>query len=89
MPGGAIFHLEVSTVSRTQGRSSVAAEELLDTRTGMIHDYRRKGGVLETFLAVPDGCDWVTDRSTLWNAAEAAETRRNSVVARRVAGGPS
>jgi len=88
MADGAIFHLDVSTVSRSQGRSSVAAaayragQKLLDERTGLCHDYKRKQGVLETFIAAPDGCDWITDRGTLWDSVEAAETRKNSTVAR-------
>lgn len=88
MADGAIFHLDVSTVSRSTGRSAVAAAayragtNLLDARTGLEHDYRRKGGVVESFIAAPDGCDWITDRNTLWDAAEAAENRKNSTVAR-------
>lgn len=88
MADGAIFHLDVTTVSRSTGRSAVAAAayragtKLLDARTGLDHDYRRKGGVKETFIAAPDGCDWIDSRETLWNAAEAAENRKNSTVAR-------
>jgi hypothetical protein len=82
------MHLDVSTISRAAGRSAVAAAAyragtmLVDARTGIEHDYRRKRGVVETFIAAPDGCDWITDRKTLWDAAEAAESRKNSVVAR-------
>jgi len=51
----------------------------------MIHDYTRKGGVVVTGIAVSDGApDWARDRSALWNAAEAAEKRKNSTVAREV-----
>lgn len=88
MADGAIFHLDVSTVSRSQGRSSVAAaayragQKLFDGRTGLCHDYKRKQGVLETFIAAPDGCDWITDRNTLWDSVETAEKRKNSTVAR-------
>lgn len=88
MPDGAIFHFSVSTISRSQGRSAVAAAayragtQLLDARTGLVHDYRRKTAVLDSFIAAPEGCDWITDRNTLWNAVEAAETRKNSTVAR-------
>lgn len=88
MADGAIFHLDVRTVSRATGRSAVAAAayragtKLLDARTGVEHDYRRKGGVVDSFIATPDGCDWITDRNTLWDAAEAAEKRKNSTVAR-------
>lgn len=88
MADGAIMHLCVSTVSRATGRSAVAAAayragtKLVDARTGVEHDYRRKRGVMDSFIAAPDGCGWITDRQTLWDAAEAAEGRKNSVVAR-------
>lgn len=82
------FHLKVSTISRSKGRSAVAAaayrtgRAFLDVRTGDVHDYRRKQGVKETFIAAPDGVDWVEGHEALWNAAEAAETRKNAVTAR-------
>lgn len=88
MPNGAIFHMDVQTIKRAEGRSAVAAAayragtRLVDIRTGTSVNYTRKRGVLETFIAAPNGCDWITDRETLWNAAEAAEHRKNSVVAR-------
>ncbi|MEE4211668.1 MAG: MobQ family relaxase, partial [Parvularcula sp.] len=48
-----------------------------------VHDYTRKQGIEETFIALPEGApDWAQDRSRLWNEAEASETRRNSVTAR-------
>lgn len=85
----AIYHLSVKTISRSQGRSATAAAayraaaEITDERTGDIHDYTRKGGVEYTELVLPvTAPDWATDRSVLWNAAEQAETRKNSTVAR-------
>ena len=85
----AIFHLSVKTVSRSAGRSATAAAayragvEIADERTGEIHDYTRKGGVESAVLVLPDGApEWAADRAALWNAAEQAETRKNSTVAR-------
>lgn len=85
----AIFHSRVKTFSRARGDSSVAAAAyrgglfLIDHLTGKRHDYRRRGGVVETFCIVPeDAPDWAVVPSELWPAAEAAETRRNSTVAR-------
>ena len=85
----AIYHLSVKTISRSAGRSATAAAayragvEILDTRTGEVHDYRRKGGVEHTELVLPvDAPDWARDRAALWNAAEVAEVRKNSTVAR-------
>jgi len=88
MADGAIFHVDVSTVSRSQGRSAVAAaayraaELLLDARTGLEHDFRRKQGVVESYILSPDDCEWIEHRQALWDAAEAAENRKNSTVAR-------
>lgn len=85
----AIFHLSVKTISRSDGRSATAAAayragcEIVDQRTGEVHDYTRKGGVLSADLVLPVGApEWANDRAALWNAAEQAETRKNSTVAR-------
>lgn len=84
----AIFHLSVKTVSRSTGRSSVAAaayrtgDTLTNERDGRQHDYANRTGVDESFIIAPAGCEWAHDRSTLWNAAERAENRSNSVTAR-------
>jgi ATP-dependent exoDNAse (exonuclease V) alpha subunit len=56
---------------------------IADERTGEIHDYTRKGGVESAELVLPAGApEWAADRAALWNAAEQAETRKNSTVAR-------
>ena len=85
----AIYHLSVKTISRSAGRSATAAAayragvEITDGRTGEIHDYTRKGGVESAGLVLPAGApEWAADRAALWNAAEQAETRKNSTVAR-------
>lgn len=85
----AIYHCSVKTISRAKGRSATAAaayrsgSKIVDERTGEIHDYSRKRGVLSANLIVPPGApDWAHDRAAIWNAAEASETRKNSTVAR-------
>lgn len=85
----AIFHVSVKTVSRSAGRSATGAaayrsgERIMDERTGQLHDYTRKGGVVSAELVLPEGApQWATDRAALWNAAEMAENRKNSTVAR-------
>lgn len=85
----AIFHLHMQTVKRSEGRSATAAAayragvEIVDTRTGEVHDYTHRSGVIGTLAVLPNG-GTVDDRSQLWNAAELAENRKNSVVAREV-----
>lgn len=85
----AIFHCSVKTVSRSTGRSAVASaayragEKLKNERDGMTHDYTKKPGVLHSEIITPDGApEWSSDREKLWNAAEIAEKRVNSTVAR-------
>ena len=87
----AIFHCNSSIIKRSSGSSSVAsaaycsAENILDERTGLIHDYARKKGVLHTEIITPENApDWANDRSKLWNAVEAAEKRKDSQLAREI-----
>ena len=85
----AIYHLSAKVVSRTSGRSAVAAaayrsgERLLDARTGLAHDFRARAGVVTSFIAAPaDAPEWALDRQSLWSATEVHETRSNSTTAR-------
>ena len=85
----ASFHLAVKTIGRSAGRSATAAAayragvEIADERTGIVHDYTRKQGIEHREIVAPaDAPEWVRDRAALWNAAEQAETRKNSTVAR-------
>lgn len=84
----AIYHLSVKPVSRAVGRSATAAAayraggRITDERTGEIHDYTRKGGVEFTGIVAPFGVRGAHDREALWNAAEAAEKRKDARVAR-------
>lgn len=84
----AIYHLSVKAVSRSSGRSAPAAaayrtgERIVNERDGVTHDYSRRTGVEQSFIVAPPGAEWAHDRSALWNAAEAAENRKNSLVAR-------
>jgi len=85
----ASYHLSVKTIGRSQGRSATAAAayragvRITDERTGVIHDYQRRTGVEAAVLVLPDTApEWASDRAHLWNAAELAETRKNSTVAR-------
>src|SRR3546814_10038230 len=85
----ASFHLAVKTIGRSAGRSATAAAayragvEITDERTGLVHDYTRTQGVDHHALVVPaDAPAWASDRAVLWNAAQQAETRKNTTVAR-------
>jgi Ti-type conjugative transfer relaxase TraA len=86
----AIYHLSMKPITRSSGRSAVAAsayragECLTNERDGLTHDYTRKTGIEHAELVLPKGshAEWTRDRSTLWNAAEAAEKRSDARVAR-------
>ncbi|MGA0617614.1 MobQ family relaxase [Paracoccus sp. KR1-242] len=85
----ASYHLSVKTIKRSAGRSATAAAAyrsgsvIACEREGRVHDYSAKRGIEASFILAPgDAPDWVQDRAALWNAAEARETRRNSVTAR-------
>jgi len=87
----AIYHFDASVISRSKGRSATAAsayrtaEVIKDHRTGEVHDYTRKSGVLHTEIIAPDTAPaWAHDRSSLWNAVEDAERRKDAQVAREV-----
>ena len=83
------FTVAKSKPSVARGASAVAGAayraglDVTDLRTGERHDYTRKSGVVVSGILAPaDAPDWAQDPAQLWNAAEAAETRKNSVVAR-------
>lgn len=87
----AIYHLRATMISRSAGRSATAAaayrsaERILDQRTGLSFDYRARHGVEHVEILAPARSpEWVQDRTALWNAVEAAETRKNSQLAREV-----
>ncbi|MDQ1194333.1 Ti-type conjugative transfer relaxase TraA [Agrobacterium sp. SORGH_AS 787] len=86
----AIYHCSAKPVSRSGGRSAVAAiayrtaSLLTNERDGLTHDFTAKKGVVHSEIVLPADveADWALDRSALWNAAERAERRRDSRVAR-------
>ncbi len=86
----AIYHCSMKPISRSSGRSAVAAaayragEELTNERDGITHDFTRRRDVSFAEIVLPEGSDaaWAKDRSALWNAAEAAEKRKDARVAR-------
>src|SRR5471032_3141646 len=88
----AIYHLSMKPMSRSSGRSAVAAaayrsgQKLTNERDGLTHDFTRKGGIAHSEIVTPEGsnADWAHDRSRLWNAAEHSEKRKDARVAREI-----
>ena len=54
----------------------------MDERTGEIHDYRRKKGVLDSELILPGG--GTADRAEFWNSIEVHHKRGDAVLVREV-----
>ena len=85
----ALYSLSVKPISRKDGRSATAsaayraASEIVDERTGLVHDYTRKRGVEHVELFAQAGIT-LDDPASLWNAAESAEKRKDGRTAREV-----
>lgn len=76
----AMYHFNVTQVSRGKGQSSVASasyisgERIRDDYYGKTHDYTKKGGVLYSEILLPDYApERLKDRETLWNEVEKTE----------------
>ena len=87
----AIYHCSIKIISRSDGKSAVASsayrsgEKLMDDRTGLVHDFTKKRGVVFTEVALPahappEYADW----NVLWNAVEKAEKKSNAQLAREI-----
>ena len=76
----AIYSLHVKTVSRSAGRSVVAAaayraaENIGDDRLGVVWDFTRKNGVLHSEIIAPAGAPGMGQRSR--RIVERRRTRR-------------
>jgi ATP-dependent exoDNAse (exonuclease V) alpha subunit len=89
----AIYFLNMKTFGRAGGSSAASAaayragERIRDERTGRTYDHSERQDVMHKEIVLPskfagDDIAWARDRSSLWNAAEAVETRRNARIAR-------
>lgn len=88
----AIFHLSVKIISRSSGRSAIAAaayragEKLKnEEKGGKVHDFSRKKGVVYSEIQLPENApNEYKDRQTLWNKVQKVETRSDAQLAREV-----
>jgi len=87
----AIAFARISYHSRSQGHSAVAGAayragvELKDHRTGETHNFKNRSDVIYSEILLPKGAaSHFKDREILWNAVEAAETRKNSQIAKDI-----
>lgn len=87
----ASYRLSSQIIGRSNGRTATsaaayrAAQIIICERTGKMHDYTQKSGVLYTEIIAPeDAPEWVHDRETLWNNVEAVERRKDAQLAREI-----
>lgn len=80
----AIYHFSAKIISRSTGRSAVAAayrsaSRLFDERAELPFDYSRKSGLLHSEILLPEGAPerW-SDRQALWNEVEWGEKRTDA-----------
>lgn len=87
----AIYHCSVKVGSRSNGASAVGScayresVKIKDERLGIVHDYSRKSGVIESFTIAPKNAPtWASDPAKLWNKVEHIEKRKDAQVFREV-----
>lgn len=87
----AIYHCSIKIIGRSDGKSAVASsayrsgEKLTDDRTGLIHDFTKKRGVVFTEVSLPAHAPpEYADRNVLWNAVEMVEKKSNAQLAREI-----
>lgn len=87
----AIYYINVQIIGRSAGRTATGAaayragERIVDERTGLVFDYTRRTGEIETEILAPDNAAaWTQDRAQLWNRVEQAERRGDAQVAREI-----
>jgi hypothetical protein len=86
----AIYHYSVQVISRSQGRSAVAAaayrsgEKLVDERTNEVKFYHRDVQPETTIIAPENAPGWVLDRERLWNGVEHSEKRKDAQLCREI-----
>jgi len=84
----AIYHLTSKAFGRSGGHSSTAAAayragvKIVDERTGAVHDYTKRAGVVSATLILPGG--GTADRGAFWNSLEQHHKRGDAVVAREI-----
>jgi ATP-dependent exoDNAse (exonuclease V) alpha subunit len=92
----AIYRLQIESISRSDGHSSVGAaayragERIRDDRTNEVHNHSRRKDVTHSEIMLPselsgsENMEWARNRSSLWNSVENAESRKNARVAREI-----
>lgn len=87
----AIYHLSIKIISRSGGKSAVAAaayragEKLTEAETGYVHDYTKKEGVVYTEVMLPEYAPpEYCQREVLWNEVQKIEKKAGAQMAREI-----
>jgi len=87
----AIYHHSVKIIGMSSGTSAVAAsayragESVKNEKTGEIHDYSKKKGVVYSEIILPKNAPkWMENRSKLWSELEKKDDRINSQFCREI-----
>lgn len=87
----AIFHLSIKILSRSSGKSAVAAAayragaKLEEKETGYTHDYTRKRGVIYSEIFLPANAPQeYQNREILWNEVQKVEKKSDAQLAREI-----
>lgn len=87
----AIFHLSIKMLSRSSGKSAVAAAayragaKLEEKETGYTHDYTRKSGVIYSEIFLPANAPReYQNREILWNEVQKVEKKSDAQLAREI-----
>ena len=87
----AIYHFSAQVISRSQGRSVVAAaayrsaEKLHDEKLEKSYNFTKKNDVVAKEILLPENAPIeLKDRATLWNKVEQKESRKDAQLAREI-----
>lgn len=87
----AIYHCSIQIISRSDGRSAVAAAayrsgtNLVNEWSGRPANYDRKKGIAYSEIMLPDNAPAsFSDRQTFWNSVEMNEKRADAQLAREI-----
>lgn len=88
-----MYHLVVKNIGRSQscyvnsaieGAAYRAGESLVDHSSGEIYDYREKVVYHSEIINSNDKAFWASQRESLWNSVECANTRKNACFAKEI-----
>ena len=75
--------------ARPQRLRHRSGQQVVDERTGAVHDYTGKSDIYGGEILLPEGApEWLGDRTSLWNEVERVEKRKDAQLSREVMRSP-